>query len=92
MPPLIFQGGHGVQVGLALVYGLMHRVHESFAAALLDVVLSRREKPIVTQLPLDIAAIILALHHQGLPAMVWPPPGEPSRGFLILQGASAWKS
>jgi hypothetical protein len=63
MPPLIFQGGHSVQVGLALVYGLMHRVHESFVAALLDIVLSCREEPTVTQLPLDVAAIILALHH-----------------------------
>ena len=53
----------------------MYRVHEPFAAALLDVALSRREEPTVPQSPPDASVSVMALDHQGLPAVAQPPTG-----------------
>jgi hypothetical protein len=39
------------------------------------------------QPPFDSTASVLALDCQGLPAVTWPPTGEPSQGFLGAQGA-----
>jgi hypothetical protein len=78
------------KVGLALVCGICTGCMSPLLRCCIDVALSRREDSTVPQPRPDIAATVLTLDHQGLLAVVWPPLGEPSRGFLGLQGAPAW--
>jgi hypothetical protein len=78
------------KVGLALVYGIFTGCMSPLLRCCIDVALSRREDLTVPQPRPDIAATVLTLDRLGLPVVAWPPPGEPSRGFLGLQGALAW--